>query len=112
MFVRDGKPWLLIGSPAGARKVTALIQATLNILDFGMNPQEAVSADRIHVEDEPDVVIVEPHFDPEVLLGLASLGFEVRFEWYTARLGAIERLPSGQLRGGTDPRGGRGIAIV
>lgn len=112
LFMSEGEPWLLIGSPAGARKVTALTQALLNMLDFGMTPQEAVSAPRIHAEDEPDVMIVEPHFDPEVLLGVADLGYEVRFEWYTARLGAVERMQSGHLRGGTDPRGGRGISIV
>ncbi len=112
LFMKGGDPWLLIGSPAGARKVTALTQATLNILDFDMDPQQAVSVDRIHVEDEPGVVIVEPHFDPDVLMGLTDLGYEIRFEWYTARLGAIERMPDGALRGGTDPRGGRGLKIV
>lgn len=112
LFQRDGQPWLLIGSPAGARKVTALTQATLNMLDFGMDPQRAVSAERIHVEDEPGVVIVEPHFDPDTLMGLAELGFDIRFEWYTARLGAVERTPDGDLRGGSDPRGGRGLRIV
>jgi gamma-glutamyltranspeptidase len=82
------------------------------MLDFGMGPQEAVSVDRIHVEDEPGVVIVEPHFDPDTLMGLADLGFDVRFEWYTARLGAVERTETGKLRGGTDPRGGRGLKVV
>jgi gamma-glutamyltranspeptidase/glutathione hydrolase len=112
LFMRRGAPWLLIGSPAGARKVTALIQATVNLLDFGMTTQEAVSVERIHVEDEPDVIIVEPHFDPAVCMGLAELGFQIRFENYTARLGAVERLETGELRGGTDPRGGRGLSVV
>ncbi|MCI0679385.1 MAG: gamma-glutamyltransferase family protein [Actinobacteria bacterium] len=112
LFKREGQPWLLIGSPAGARKVTALTQATLNMLDFDMDPQTAVSVDRIHVEDEPGVVIVEPHFDPDTLMGLAEMGFDIRFEWYTARLGAVERTASGELRGGSDPRGGRGLEVV
>ena len=102
----------MIGSPAGARKVTALIQATVNLLDFRMTTQEAVAADRIHVEDEPDVIIVEPHFDPAICMALAELGFQIRFENYTARLGAVERLETGELRGGTDPRGGRGLTVV
>jgi gamma-glutamyltranspeptidase/glutathione hydrolase len=112
LFRRRAEPWLLIGSPAGARKVTALIQATVNLLDFGMTTQQAVAAERIHVEDEPDVIIVEPHFDPAVCMGLAELGFQIRFENYTARLGAVERLETGELRGGTDPRGGRGLSVV
>jgi gamma-glutamyltranspeptidase / glutathione hydrolase len=113
LFMKDQRPYLVIGSPAGARKVTALTQALLNLLDFGMPIQEAVSVDRIHVEDEPGVVIVEPHFDPEPLLGLARLGHRIRFEWYTARLGAVLRDPTtGALHGGTDPRGDRGLAVV
>jgi gamma-glutamyltranspeptidase/glutathione hydrolase len=113
LFVKGGRPYLLIGSPAGARKVTALTQALLDVVDFGMPIQEAVAADRIHVEDEPGIVIVEPHFDPEPLTGLARLGHRIRFEWYTARLEAVLRDPgSGALAGGTDPRGDRGLAVV
>jgi len=113
LFTRDGKPFLLIGSPAGARKVTALTQALLNVVDFGMPLQDAVSADRIHVEDEPGIVIVEPHADPEPLPALARLGHRIRFEWYTARLEAVLRDPgTGALAGGTDPRGDRGLATV
>jgi gamma-glutamyltranspeptidase/glutathione hydrolase len=113
LFSRGDEPYLLIGSPAGARKVTALTQALLNHLDFGMTVQEAVAADRIHAEDEPGVVVVEPHFDPAPLPGLARLGNRIRFDWYTARLAAVLRDPAtGALSGGTDPRGDRGLAVV
>jgi gamma-glutamyltranspeptidase/glutathione hydrolase len=113
LFMKDQQPFLLIGSPAGARKVTALTQALLNVLDFGMPIQEAVSVDRIHVEDQPGIVIVEPHFDPRPLIGLAHQGHRIRFEWYTARLEAVLRDPAtGALAGGTDPRGDRGLAVV
>lgn len=112
LFLQEGKVFLMIGSPAGARKVTALIQALLNVLDFGMSIQGAVAAERVHTEDEPNTVIVEPHFSPKTLLGLAELGHRIRFEWYTARLGAVMRKPSGGLEGGTDPRGDRGLAEV
>ncbi|MCI0689696.1 MAG: gamma-glutamyltransferase, partial [Sporichthyaceae bacterium] len=94
LFLKDQRPLLLIGSPAGARKVTALTQALLNHLDFGMPIQEAVSVDRIHVEDQPGIVIVEPHFDPAALTGLAHLGHRIRFEWYPARLEAVLRDPA------------------
>jgi gamma-glutamyltranspeptidase/glutathione hydrolase len=113
LFLRDGEPVLLIGSPAGARKVTALTQALLNWLDFGMPIDRAVAVDRIHAEDEPGVVIVEPHFDPAPLTGLAGLGNRIRFDWYTARLAAVARDPAtGSLTGASDPRGDRGLAVV
>jgi gamma-glutamyltranspeptidase/glutathione hydrolase len=113
LFIREGRPWLVIGSPAGARKVTAIVQALLDMEDFGMSIEAAVAAERIHVEDEERVVIVEPHFSPEPLMELAARGYDIRYEWYTARLGAVTRDPvSGALDGASDPRGGRGIARV
>ena len=113
LFMRDGSPYLVIGSPAGARKVTAIVQALLNIEDFGMDLPAAVAAARIHAENEPMTVMVEPHFDPQALLGLARLGHRIDFEWYTARLAGVMRDPvSGTLTGGSDPRGDRGLAVV
>jgi gamma-glutamyltranspeptidase/glutathione hydrolase len=112
LFLKNGQVFMLIGSPAGARKVTALIQALLNVLDFSMPLQAAVSVDRVHTEDEPRTVIVEPHFSPPTLLGLARLGHRIRFDWYTARLAAVLRHSDGSLEGGTDPRGDRGLAVV
>lgn len=112
LFLKNGHVFLLIGSPAGARKVTALVQALLNVLDFDMPLQQAVSVDRVHTEDEPRTVVVEPHFPPEPLLGLARLGHRIRFDWYTARLAAVLQRADGTLEGGTDPRGDRGLAVV
>jgi gamma-glutamyltranspeptidase/glutathione hydrolase len=112
LFMRDGRVRLAIGSPGGALKATALIQALLNVETFGMPMQTAVSVDRIHAEDEPATLIVEPHFDPRVLEQLAALGQRIRFDWYTARLAGVLSDESGQLAGGTDPRGDRGLAVV
>ncbi len=112
LFMKGGEVFLLIGSPAGARKVTALIQALLNVIDFGMPLQEAVSVDRVHTEDQPRTVVVEPHFAPTPLLGLARLGHHIHFDWYTARLAGVLRHPDGRLDGGSDPRGDRGLAVV
>lgn len=113
LLMRDGTPYLLIGSPAGARKVTAIVQTLLNVEDFGMDFAAAVAAERIHVEDQPMTVMVEPHFNPRVLEGLARLGHRILFEWYTARLAGVLRDPtSGRLEGASDPRGDRGLAIV
>jgi gamma-glutamyltranspeptidase/glutathione hydrolase len=112
LFLKDGQVFLLIGSPAGARKVTALIQALLNVIDFEMSLQQAVSVDRVHTEDVPHTVVVEPHFAPQPLLGLARLGHRIQFDWYTARLAGVLRHPDGRLEGGSDPRGDRGLVVV
>jgi gamma-glutamyltranspeptidase/glutathione hydrolase len=111
-FLKDGKMWLAIGSPAGSRKVTAIVQALLNIVDFGMSPQEAMSVDRIHVEDDPMRIFVEPGFDSEALLGIADKGFDIELEWFTARLTGVMRHEDGSLEGGVDPRSDRGLVVV
>jgi gamma-glutamyltranspeptidase / glutathione hydrolase len=112
LFMRDGEVRLVIGSPAGALKATGLIQALLNVQNFAMTLQQAVSVDRIHAEDEPMMLIVEPHFEPRVLEELAAMGHKIRFDWYTARLAGVLKTDTGELAGGTDPRGDRGLALV
>jgi gamma-glutamyltranspeptidase/glutathione hydrolase len=104
---------MVIGSPAGARKLTAELQGIVNVIDFGMGMQEAVSVERIHSEDEKRVVIVEPSFPEDVAAALERMGNEVRRDRYTARLSAIWRDPVTRRReGGADPRGGGGLAEV
>ncbi len=112
-FLRDGELVLAIGSPAGPRKVTAIIQAVLNVCDFGMSMQDAVGAVRFHCEDQPRTLSIEPAFPPRTALDLARLGYRIEVESYGARLAAVLRDPaSGRLEGGTDPRADGGLAVV
>ncbi|MBI4280004.1 MAG: gamma-glutamyltransferase, partial [Armatimonadetes bacterium] len=111
IFLQDGQVVMVIGSPAGPRKVTALVQAVLNVRYFGMGMAEAVAAERIHCEGE--VVFAEPSFPEEKVEALVGLGHRVERSRYTARLAAILRNPqTGRLEGGSDPRGGGGLAAV
>ncbi len=59
LVTKDGKIFLVIGSPGGSRIITITLETALNILDFGMQPQEAVDAPRIHHQWYPDVVYYE-----------------------------------------------------
>jgi len=60
ILTKDGKVALIIGSPGGSRIITIALQAILNMIDHGMNVQEAIDAPRIHTQWLPDVVYVEP----------------------------------------------------
>lgn len=113
ILLKDGQVAMVIGSPAGARKLTAMLQAIINVVDFGMSMREAVSVERIHSEDQKRLILVEPSFPTELAERLEALGNTVRRERYTARLSAIWRHPqTGELQGGADPRGGGGLAQV
>jgi gamma-glutamyltranspeptidase/glutathione hydrolase len=61
IVTKDGKLKLVIGSPGGPRIITAVLEAIVNLVDHGMNVQEAVDAPRIHAQWMPDTVAVE-HF--------------------------------------------------
>ena len=60
IVLRDGKVALVAGSPGGSRIITINAQTLINMLDFGMEPQEAVDAPRIHHQWLPDTVYAEP----------------------------------------------------
>ncbi len=110
---RDDELVLAMGSPAGGRKATAMAQVLVNFEDFKMPIQQAVSVDRIHAEDLPLLVSLEPLFDPRAAVALARNGHRISLETYTARVQAVSRDPkTGALEGGTDPRGDRGLAVA
>ena len=60
IVLRDGQVVMVVGSPGGARIITIVLQTLVNMIDFGMAPQEAVDAPRVHHQWLPDVVYLEP----------------------------------------------------
>ncbi|MDX7568725.1 gamma-glutamyltransferase, partial [Serratia marcescens] len=59
IVTKDGKPFLVLGSPGGSRIISITLQTALNIIEFGMSPQEAVNSPRIHHQWLPDEVYYE-----------------------------------------------------
>ena len=59
IVTKDGKPVIVVGTPGGSRIITAVLQTILNVIDYGMNVQEAVDAPRFHQQWLPDVTNVE-----------------------------------------------------
>jgi len=111
IVVKNGQPVLAIGSPAGPRKVTAVVQVLLSVIDFGLDIEQALAADRIHQELGP--LMTERTFPQDLAGELARRGHTVQETEYTARLAAVYRdIEAGRLVGASDPRGGRGKAVV
>lgn len=59
LVTKDGKTFMVLGSPGGSRIITITLQTALNVIDHGMAPQEAVDASRIHHQWLPDEVYYE-----------------------------------------------------
>jgi gamma-glutamyltranspeptidase/glutathione hydrolase len=77
IVLKDGKPFLITGTPGGSRIITAVLQNIVDVIDFKMPLGEAVGAPRLHHQWQPDQVFVEPGFDPAVLAALAARGHSV-----------------------------------
>ena len=77
IVLKDGKPFLVTGSPGGSRIITAVLQVISNVIDFHMPIDQAVSAPRLHNQWEPDETFAEPGFDPALLDALKARGHKI-----------------------------------
>ena len=125
VVAKDGKPFMVIGSPGGSRIITITLEAILNVIDHRMDIQEAIGAPRIHHQWLPDTLYVEPHgLSPDTLKLLAGMGYHVDVgedgeTWGQAAgilvggrsLGEIEKGGGARYNGAMDSRSGSGEAL-
>jgi gamma-glutamyltranspeptidase/glutathione hydrolase len=89
LVLRDGHVFLVLGSPGGARIITITLETAMNILDYGMAPQEAVDAPRFHHQWLPDVIFAEPYaLSPDTRALLQAMGYRITEQkpWGAAEL--------------------------
>jgi gamma-glutamyltranspeptidase/glutathione hydrolase len=79
IVVKDGKPFLALGSPGGSQIITTVANILIGVVDFRMNIQEAVNAPRFHNQWLPDVSHVEQWFSPDTVRLLEQMGHKVEF---------------------------------
>ena len=77
IVLRDGKLFLVLGSPGGARIITTVANILMGVIDYGMNIQEAVNAPRFHNQWMPDIVNVEQWFSPDAVRLVQQMGHKV-----------------------------------
>ena len=109
IIFKDGKPWAAIGTPGGHTIGQTVPQMVMNLIDFGMNIQEAIAAPFISFF-EPDWLLVEKSIPQAVQDQLARMGHKVRaVDGLTNAHGlAVEYDEKGRpirFWGGNDPRG-------
>ena len=81
IVTKDGKLFMVIGSPGGARIITITLEAILNVVDHGMDIREAIDAPRIHHQWLPDRVAMEPFaLSRDTLKLLSDMGHDVRID--------------------------------
>ncbi|RRZ89852.1 gamma-glutamyltransferase [Erwinia sp. 198] len=104
IVAKDGKTWLVTGSPGGSRIITTVLQMVVNSIDFGMNVAEATNAPRFHHQWLPDQLRVEKGFSPDTLRLLEAKGQHVKVLPAMGSTQSIMIGPDGTLYGASDPR--------
>jgi gamma-glutamyltranspeptidase / glutathione hydrolase len=103
---KDRKLFMVVGTPGGTTIITSVFQTIVNVIDFGMNMQDAVSAGRVHSQWMPDLIEVERDvLDKQTLGALEKKGHRISFRNSIGRVDAIRVRDDGRLEGGADPRG-------
>ena len=110
---KDGSLWFTVGSPGGPTIINTALCVITNVVDHGMNIQQAIDAPRIHHQWLPDELVFEPYgLSSDTQKALSALGHKLARPRY---LGDAEGLmieeKTGMRLGATDPRRSDGLAV-
>jgi gamma-glutamyltranspeptidase/glutathione hydrolase len=118
---RDGAPVLIVGTPGGSRIITTVVHTILNLVDYGMNLQEAVDAPRFHQQWLPETTNVENFgLSPDTRRILESMGHRFSGSQPANHVSAIlvgapslggKPIGKGRFYGANDPRRNTGLAL-
>lgn len=120
IVTKDGKPIFVTGTPGGSRIITVVLHSILDVIDYGMNVQEAADAPRIHHQWMPDITYVEPFaLSPDSRKILEQMGHTFGPPQPANHLAAIligapiigcKAIGSYRYYGANDPRRNTGLA--
>ncbi|MFM8346648.1 MAG: gamma-glutamyltransferase, partial [Bacteroidota bacterium] len=111
MLEKDGKLFMVVGTPGGSTIITSVFQVIMNVVDHKMGMQEAVDRKRVHSQWMPDLINPEDSaLTAESEAQLKALGHQIKYRTRFGRVAAILVLPDGRLEGGADRKRGDDFA--
>ena len=108
---KDGKLFMVVGTPGGSTIITSVFQTLLNVMEFDKSMQQAVAAKKFHHQWLPDEVYTEENaLDSLTVMKLKAKGYNIVPRGPIGRVDAILKTKWGYYQGGADPRGDDNIA--
>ncbi len=107
IVLKDGKLWFAVGSPGGPTIINTVMQVIINVIDHGMDIQQAIDWPRVHHQWMPDQITYEPYgLSPDVMKRLTEMGhtFTDRPRYMGDAEGVMIEDKTGIRLGGSDPR--------
>ena len=106
LVLKDGKPYIVVGTPGGTTIPTQIFQTLVNILEFNMSTEDAVYKPKFHHQWLPDEVMTEKGFPPAVKEAMIKMGYNFSKErGGIGRTECIRVLPDGRFEAVADIRG-------
>ncbi|HAD12374.1 MAG TPA: gamma-glutamyltransferase [Saprospirales bacterium] len=106
IVTKNGKNWLILGTPGGTTIPTSVFQVIVNVAEFGLSLPDAIQGKRFHHQWKPNQISAEEGcFSEEVQAALEKMGHEINVRGPIGRVEGIIRLPDGKWQGVADQRG-------
>lgn len=109
IVLKDGKPWLVTGTPGGSTIIDTVLQVIVNVIDFSLNVEEATHQARIY-QDAGDTLRVEPNFNPDTVGLLKAKGHTITSDETMGSAQSI-MIENGLFLGAADPRRPGALAV-
>ncbi|OJU27610.1 MAG: gamma-glutamyltransferase, partial [Sphingobacteriales bacterium 41-5] len=105
IVLKNGKPYLVVGTPGGTTIPTSVYQNILNIIDFGLSTEDAVNRPKFHHQWLPDRIDLEKGFNETTKQALEKMGYKTNERGAYSRSEIIKVLPNGKFEAVADRRG-------
>jgi gamma-glutamyltranspeptidase/glutathione hydrolase len=111
IVLKDGKLFLVLGSPGGPTIITTVANVLIGVVDFSLDIQEAVNAPRVHHQWLPDQIMVEDRLSPDTMNVLRSKGHKltVRHFWGDAECIMVDPKTGERLAGADGRNNGKAV---
>ncbi len=111
IVLKDGKLFLVLGSPGGPTIITTVANVLIGVVDFGLDIQESVNAPRFHNQWLPDVILVEDRLSPDTMNVLRSKGHKltIRHFWGDAECIMVDPKTGERLAGADGRNNGKAV---
>lgn len=105
LVLKDGKPFIVVGTPGGTTIPTSVFQTIVNIIDFGMSADDAVNKPKFHHQWLPDQIDVERSFPEATRIALQKMGYTIKERGSIGRTEVIKKIPGDGMEAVADKRG-------
>lgn len=105
IITKDGKPFMIVGTPGGSTIITSVLQSIINVVDYGMNAHDAVNKPKFHHQWLPDQIDVEKDFPADVRQQLTDMGYKINERGPWSRTELIKQKNGKTYEAAADTRG-------